>query len=115
MSSFNFPIINPLLHSELRLKIMVALNHLQTADFMYLYHITGSTRGNLSIQLSTLKEAGYVELERCGIGRVSRTVCKITETGKQALEDYKQELNNLFTMEIPTKEEFDQELTTEAV
>ena len=47
MSTFKFPVINSLLHSELRLKIMVALDSLQSADFMYLCEITDSTRGRL--------------------------------------------------------------------
>lgn len=29
MSTFKFPVINPLLHNELRLKIMVALDSLE--------------------------------------------------------------------------------------
>lgn len=45
----NFPFINPLLHNELRLKIMVTLDSLESADFVYLTRITESSRGNLSI------------------------------------------------------------------
>ena len=55
MGTFKFPIINPLLHSELRLKIMVALDSLESADFVYLCEITGCSRGNLSTQITTLK------------------------------------------------------------
>ena len=58
MSTFKFAVINPLLHNELRLKIMVALDSLESASFMYLCQITGATRGNLSIQIKTLQEAG---------------------------------------------------------
>ena len=43
--AFKFPVINPLLHNELRLKIMVALDSLESANFMYLCEITGATRG----------------------------------------------------------------------
>ena len=85
MSTFKFPVINSLLHSELRLKIMVALDSLQSADFMYLCEITDSTRGNLSIQLATLKEAGYIEVSKTGVGRLSRTTCSITQKGHEAL------------------------------
>ena len=46
--AFKFPVINPLLHNELRLKIMVALDSLESANFMYLCEITGATRGNSS-------------------------------------------------------------------
>lgn len=72
MSDFKFQVINPLLHSELRLKIMVALDSLKSADFMYLCQITDSTRGNVSTQITTLKEAGYIEVSKSGIGRFSR-------------------------------------------
>ena len=70
MSDFKFQVINPLLHSELRLKIMVALDSLESADFMYLCQITDSTRGNVSTQITTLKEAGYIEVSKSGIGRL---------------------------------------------
>ena len=74
MESFKFPVIDPLLHSELRLKIMVALDSLESADFMYLCRLTDSTRGNVSIQIATLKEAGYLEVSKRGLGRLSHTV-----------------------------------------
>ena len=82
MSPFKFAVINPLLHSELRLKIMVALDSLESADFMYLCQITDSTRGNLSIQLTTLKDADYINVSKTGIGRFSRTTCSITNKGR---------------------------------
>ena len=81
MSDFKFQVINPLLHSELRLKIMVALDSLESADFMYLCQITDSTRGNVSTQITTLKDAGYIEVSKSGIGRFSRTTCSITHRG----------------------------------
>ena len=37
--AFKFAVINPLLHNELRLKIMVALDSLDSADFVYLCDI----------------------------------------------------------------------------
>ena len=64
--AFKFPVINPLLHNELRLKIMVALDSLESANFMYLCEITGSTRGNLSVQIKTLQEAGYLQVDKSG-------------------------------------------------
>ena len=74
MNDFKFPVINPLLHSELRLKIMVALDSLESADFMYLCQITDSTRGNVSSQITTLKEAGYLDVSKSGgLGRFSHT------------------------------------------
>ena len=105
MSDFKFQVINPLLHSELRLKIMVALDSLKSADFMYLCQITGSTRGNVSTQITTLKEAGYIEVSKLGIGRFSRTTCSITNKGCEALQAYEKGLRRLFSERVPTEEE----------
>jgi DNA-binding MarR family transcriptional regulator len=105
MSEFKFPVINPLLHSELRLKIMVALDSLESADFMYLCRLTDSTRGNVSIQIATLKEAGYIEVSKMGLGRLSHTVCHITRKGHDALSAYEENLRRLFQCEVPNSAE----------
>ena len=101
MSTFKFPVINPLLHNELRLKIMVTLDSLESADFVYLCEITDSTRGNLSIQIKTLQEAGYLEVSKTGLGRLSHTVCSITQRGHDALSAYEQGLRRLFRERVP--------------
>ena len=111
MNDFKFAVINPLLHSELRLKIMVALDSLQSADFMYLCQITDSTRGNLSTQITTLKEAGYLDVSKTGIGRFSRTACSITNKGREALRAYEEGLRTMFSQQIPAQQD---EQTSEA-
>lgn len=106
MNTFKFPVINPLLHSELRLKIMVALDSLESADFMYLCQITDSTRGNLSTQITTLREAGYIEVSKSGaLGRFSHTVCRITNRGHEALQAYEDGLRRLFSQQIPSQQD----------
>ena len=106
MSSFKFAVINPLLHSELRLKIMVALDSLKSADFMYLCQITDSTRGNVSTQITTLKEAGYIDVSKSGgLGRFSRTTCSITNKGREALRAYEEGLRTMFAQEVPAQDE----------
>ena len=110
MSQFKFPVINPLLHNELRLKIMVALDSLESADFMYLCQITDSTRGNLSVQITTLKEAGYLEVSKTGLGRFGRTVCRITRKGAEALRAYEDGLRRLFTERVPESNESNQKI-----
>ena len=104
MSTFKFPVINSLLHSELRLKIMVALDSLESAEFTYLCEITDSTRGNVSVQITTLKEADYIEVSKTGIGRFSHTVCRITRKGHDALQTYEQGLRRMFEQRVPDRE-----------
>lgn len=101
MGAFKFPVINPLLHSELRLMIMVALDSLESANFVYLCSITDSTRGNLSIQIKTLQEAGYIEVSKSGIGPLSQTVCRITPRGSEALHAYEEGLRRMFSEKVP--------------
>ena len=105
MGEFKFQVLNPLLHSELRLKIMVALDSLKSADFMYLCQITDSTRGNVSTQITTLKDAGYIEVSKSGIGRFSHTTCSITHLGHEALQAYEKGLRRLFSERVPEAEE----------
>ena len=70
---------------------------------MYLCQITDCTRGNLSVQITILKEAGYLEVSKSGIGRLSRTVCRITDKGRKALHAYEDGLRKLFEQRIPEK------------
>lgn len=103
--AFKFPVINPLLHNELRLKIMVTLDNLESANFMYLCEITGATRGNLSVQLTTLREAGYLKMDKSGAGPASRSVCRITQTGAEALRVYEDGLRRLFSEQVPAQQD----------
>ena len=105
MSTFKFAVINPLLHNELRLKIMVALDSLESADFMYLCEITDATRGNLSVQIKTLQEAGYLQVNKSGSGSSARSVCRITRKGHDALLAYELGLRRLFTERVPDKDD----------
>jgi DNA-binding MarR family transcriptional regulator len=56
-----FKDLDPLLHSQLRLAVISILVSVEEADFVYLREKTGSTGGNLSVQLEKLNEAGYIE------------------------------------------------------
>lgn len=111
MSTFKFAVINPLLHNELRLKIMVALDSLESANFMYLCEITGCSRGNLSVQITTLRDAGYMEVSKSGIGSSSRSICRITNRGREALRAYEEGLRRLFSEQVPQQDKAKGQLT----
>ena len=110
MSQFKFPAINSVIHNSLRLKIMVVLDSLESANFMYLCEITGCTRGNLSVQITTLKDAGYIEVSKSGSGSAARSVCRITRKGAEALHAYEQNLRRLFTERVPEDKDNQQEI-----
>lgn len=83
-----FPILDPLLHSELRLAVMSLLITAQEAEFPYIKQQTGATAGNLSVQLDKLATAGYIEVEKTFKGKKPCTLCRITPVGLKAFEDY---------------------------
>lgn len=83
-----FKELNPILHSELRLAVISLLLSVESADFVYLREQTGSTSGNLSVQLDKLQKAGYITIEKGFKGKMPRTTCTITQEGITAFEEY---------------------------
>lgn len=90
--------LNPLLHSQLRLAVVSILMNVEEADFVYLKEKTESTAGNLSVQLDKLLSAGYILVEKGKSGKRPRTVCRITETGRLAFEEYVEALKTYLNL-----------------
>ena len=88
--------LDPLLHSQLRLAIMSILLSVEEADFVYLKEKTESTAGNLSVQLDKLTTAGYITKETDGSGTKPRTICKMNEKGREAMQKYVEALKTYF-------------------
>lgn len=80
--------LDPLLHSQLRLAVMSILMNVDEADFVYLKDKTDATAGNLSVQLDKLSSAGYISMEKGFMGKKPRTVCRVTDKGRNAFEAY---------------------------
>jgi len=80
--------LDPLLHSQLRLAVMSILMNVEEADFVYLKKKTDATAGNLSVQLDKLSSVGYISMEKGFVGKKTRTVCRATERGRKAFEEY---------------------------
>ena len=80
--------LNPLLHSQLRLAVMSILMNVEEADFVYLKEKTESTAGNLSVQLDQLASAGYINIEKDMSGKRPRTICSVSDIGRNAVVEY---------------------------
>ena len=83
-----FEELDPLLHSQLRLAVMSVLVSVESAEFNFLLDKTGATKGNLSVQISRLHEAGYVEVQKSFRKNYPLTTCRITARGAEAFEKY---------------------------
>ena len=86
------------IHEPGRLKILVFLYLVEQADFAYLLHQTGLSKGNLSSHLAKLEEAGYVKIEKGYADKIPRTLLSLTRKGRQSLELYKQSINKLLQL-----------------
>ncbi len=84
--------IDRLIHEPARLMIMLVLSAAREADFLYLLNATGLTKGNLSVHLSRLEEAGYIQIDKSFVGKTTRTVCQITSAGQAALAAYREQM-----------------------
>jgi len=91
--------IDRLIHEPSRLTIMAHLYVVESADFLFLIRQTGMTWGNLSVHISKLETAGYLEVTKEFLGKKPHTVVSLTESGRVAFDDYrksmKQALDNL--------------------
>src|ERR1051325_2521544 len=86
--------LDRLIHEPARLLIVTILSTVASADFLFLQRETGLTKGNLSAHLSKLEEAGYIKIGKTFKGKLPLTVCKLTATGKKALTQYRQQLQD---------------------
>jgi DNA-binding MarR family transcriptional regulator len=85
--------VDRIIHEPSRSIILAVLSAVQSADFLYLLHETGLTKGNLTVHLSKLEAAGYIKIEKTYRGKLPLTLCSITEQGRQAFEDYRRKLH----------------------
>ncbi len=83
-----FKDLDPLLHSQLRLAVVSILISVVEADFTFLKEKTGSTAGNLSVQLEKLNTGGYISIEKTFRNKRPLTTCRITPVGIKQFENY---------------------------
>ncbi|MEP6927097.1 MAG: transcriptional regulator [Ginsengibacter sp.] len=90
----DFKELDPILHSQLRLAVMSLLISVKEAEFTFLKEKTNATAGNLSVQITKLKEAGYIDIIKRFNNNYPQTICKINDTGVTAFESYVQALQS---------------------
>jgi len=83
-----FKDLDPLLHQQLRLAVMSLLMSIEEAEFSFLLEKTEATSGNLSIQITKLKEGGYISVTKKFRKNYPLTLCRITPLGRQKFTEY---------------------------
>lgn len=87
--------LDRLIHEPARLMIVALLYTVESADFLFLQRETGLSKGNLSVHLAKLEQAGYVRIEKTYRGKLPLTLCSLTETGREAFQQYRRSLHHL--------------------
>jgi DNA-binding transcriptional ArsR family regulator len=77
-----------LIHSPTRLAIVSLLAAVEWADFKVIRDQVGLSDSALSKQLSTLEEAGYLQIRKAFIGKRPRTSARLTGVGLAAFKQH---------------------------
>jgi len=91
------PRFDELIHAPTRLSIVVLLAATEWAAFTYLRDNIGMSDSALSKQLTTLEEAGYIEVRKTFVGKRPRTTARLTTVGRAAFEQHVAALQEIVT------------------
>jgi DNA-binding MarR family transcriptional regulator len=78
--------LDDVVHQRTRLGILAVLAEGGQVQFGYLSEALGLTDGNLSRHVTTLADAGLVEIEKGYEGKRPRTWVRLTKPGRDALD-----------------------------
>ena len=82
------PRFDELIHSPTRLAIVSLLAASEWADFSYIRDSVDLSDSALSKQLTTLEQAGYVEIRKGFVGKRPRTSARLPARGRVAFEQH---------------------------
>ena len=81
--------LSKIFHERVRLGIMTVLaSRPEGVEFGELLVLLKLTKGNLSVHASKLEEAGYLEVQKTFVGKMPRTVYKVTSLGQREFSTY---------------------------
>jgi DNA-binding MarR family transcriptional regulator len=87
--------LNKTIHQKARLGIMSILVASEGAEFNYLKERLNLTDGNLSSHLSLLEKERYIKIKKKFVKKKPKTFIQITERGRQAFEEYLENLEKI--------------------
>jgi DNA-binding MarR family transcriptional regulator len=88
-------LLDRLIHDPARLSLLTALSACRSADFVFLQGLTGLSAGNLSANITKLKEAGLVTVEKTFTRSYPKTTVALTKAGRDALRQHWKKLEQL--------------------
>ncbi|MGI5523303.1 winged helix-turn-helix domain-containing protein [Micromonospora sp. CA-259024] len=82
------PRFDELIHAPTRLSLVSLLAATEWAEFRYLREQLGLSDSALSKQLTTLEQAGYVEIRKNFVGKRPRTSVTLSRAGRAAFDGH---------------------------
>ena len=82
------PKFDELIHAPTRLSIVSLLAATEWADFKFIRDSVRLSDSALSKQLTTLDDAGYVEIRKGFVGKRPRTSARLTSVGRAAFDQH---------------------------
>ena len=86
--------LEKILFNPIRLRIISFLISVDSASFNKLIEISGATKGNISVQIKKLNEAGLIKVKKKFKENYPLTLCSITSKGKKWFEIFFKELKS---------------------
>jgi DNA-binding transcriptional ArsR family regulator len=91
----NLSDLDRVIHEPARLLLVALLSSVESADFLFLLKESGLTKGNLSVHLSRLEEAGYLRVEKTFRGKIPHTEFRLTPKGRSAFDQYRKDIGSI--------------------
>jgi DNA-binding HxlR family transcriptional regulator len=91
----NLSELDRVIHEPARLLLMALLSPVDSADFLFLLKESRLTKGNLSVHLSRLEEAGYLTVKKTFRGKIPHTEFRLTPKGRSAFDQYRKQLDTI--------------------
>jgi DNA-binding MarR family transcriptional regulator len=87
--------LDRVIHEPARLLLVALLSSVDSADFLFLLKESQLTKGNLSVHLTRLEEAGYLTVKKTFRGKITHTEFRLTPKGRAAFDDYRKQMGSI--------------------
>jgi DNA-binding MarR family transcriptional regulator len=87
--------LDRVIHEPARLLLVALLSAVESADFLFLLKESRLTKGNLSVHLTRLEEAGYLTVRKSFRGKIPHTEFRLTPKGRAAFDEYRKQMGSI--------------------